>query len=87
MGSVNTSTYGNGTGTIPGQANTIYETQGTDKQSGNGGLNNLGQPPLQDSASGMGGAGGGPLAGYATTGATNGTYGSGGGGEFGGATN
>jgi len=65
MGSVNTSTYGTGgTGTIPGQASTIYETQGTDKKSGNGGLNNLGQPPLQDSASGMGGAGAGPLAGY-----------------------
>jgi len=67
-----------GTGMIPGQASTIYGTQGTDEQSGNGGLNNLGQPPLQDSASGMGGAGGGPLAGYGvgsikstTTGATN----------------
>jgi len=58
------------------------------------GLNNLGQPPFLDSASGMGGAGGGTLAGYGVgsststnTGATNGTYGSGGGGAFGGATN
>jgi len=72
----------------------IYETIGTNEQSGNGGLNNLGQSPFQDSASGMGGAGGGPLAGYGvgsttstTTRATNGTYGSGGGGAFGGATN
>jgi len=95
MGSINTSTYGiRGTGTIPGHASTIYETQGTDEKSGNGGLNNLGQPPFLDSASGMGGAGGGPLAGYGvssstsiTTGATNGTYGSGGVGAFGGATN
>jgi len=60
---------------------------------GSKGLNNLGQPPFLDSASGMGGAGGGPLAGYGvgsttstTTRATNGTYGSGGG-AFGGATN
>jgi len=57
------------------------------EQSGNG------QPPFLDSASGMGGAGGGPLAGYGVgsststiTRATNGTYGSGGG-AFGGATN
>jgi len=89
------STYGTGrTGTIPGQATSIYETQGTDEKSGNGGLNNLGQPPFLDSASGMGGAGGVTLAGYGvgsitstTTGATNGSYGSGGGGAFGGATN
>jgi len=95
MGSVNTSNYGTwGTRTIPGQASTIYETQGTDEKSGNRGLNNLGQPPLLDSASEMGGAGGGPLAGYGvgsststTTGAKNGTYGSGGRGAFGGATN
>jgi len=52
------------------------------------------KPPLLDSASEMGGAGGGPLAGYGvgsststTTGAKNGTYGSGGRGAFGGATN
>jgi len=52
IGSVNTSTYGTrGTGTFPGQASTIYEIQGTGEQSGNGGLNNLGQPPLLDSAS------------------------------------
>jgi len=90
MGSVNTSTYGTGgTGTIPGQDSTIYETLGSQEQSGNGGLNNLGQLPLLDSAFGMGGAGGGPLAGYGvgsststTTGATNGTYGSGGGGAL-----
>jgi len=94
MGSVNTSTYGTGgTGTIPGQDGTIYETSTSGEQSGNGGLNKLGQPPFLDSASGMGGAGGGPLAGYGvgsststTTGATNGTYGSRGGGAFGGAT-
>jgi len=93
MGSVNTSTYGTGgTGTFPGQDGTIYETSTSGEQSGNGGLNNLGQPPFLDSASGMGGAGGGPLAGYGvgsststTTGATNGTYSSGGG-AFGGAT-
>jgi len=66
----------------------------TATKSGNGGLNNLGQPPFLDSASGMGGAGGGPLAGYGlgsitstTTGAINGTYGSGEGVAFGGATN
>jgi len=36
MGSVNTSTYGSGgTGTIPGQASTIYETQGTVEKSRN----------------------------------------------------
>jgi len=59
MGSVNTSTYGTGgTGTIPGQDGTIYETSTSGEQSGNGGLNNLGQPPFLDSASGMGGAGG-----------------------------
>jgi len=95
MGSVNTSTYGNGgTGTIPGQDGTIYETLGSGEQSRNGGLNNLGQLPLLDSASGMAGAGGGTLAGYGvgsitstTTRVTNGTYGSGGGGAFGGAPN
>jgi len=85
-----------GTGTIPGQDGTIYETSTSGEQSGNRGLNNLGQPPFLDSASGMGGAGGGggPLAGYGvgsststTTRAINGTYGSGGGGAFGGATN
>jgi len=91
MGPVNTSTYGTGgTGTIPGQASTIYETQGRGEKSENGGLNNLGQPPFLDTASGMGGSG---LAGYGvgsitstTTRATNGTYGSGGG-AFCGATN
>jgi len=95
MGSVNTSTYGSGgTRTFPGQDGTIYETSTSGEQSGNGGLNNLGQPPFLDSASGMVGAGGGPLAGYGvgsststTTGATNGTYGSRGGGAFGRATN
>jgi len=91
MGSVNTSTYGTGgTGTFPGQDGTIYETSNSGEQSGNEGLNNLGQPPFLDSASGMGGAGGGPLAGYgvgSSTSTTNGTYGSGGGGAFGGATN
>jgi len=79
MGSVNTSTYGTGgTRAFPGQDGTIYEISNSGEQSGNGGLNNLGQPPLLDSASGMGGAGGGPLAGYGvgsststTTGATN----------------
>jgi len=95
MGSVNTSTYDTGgTGTFPGQDSTIYETSTSGEQSGNGGLNNLGQPPFLNSASGMGGAGGGPLAGYGvgsststTTGATHGTAGSRGGGAFGGATN
>jgi len=93
MGSVNTSTYGTGgTGTFSGSSSTIYETLGTDEQSGNGGLNNLGQPPDQNYASGMGGAGGGPNGGYSVasssinTGATNGTLGCGGGGAFGGAT-
>jgi len=94
-GSVNTSTYGTGeTRTFPGQDATIYETSTSGEQSGNGRLNNLGQPPFLDSASGMGGAGGGPLAGYgvgsstsAITRATNGNYGSEGGGAFGGATN
>jgi len=84
MGSVNTSAYGTGgTGTFPGQDGTIYETSTSGEQSGNGGLNNLGQPPFLDSAYGMGGSGGGPLAGYGvgsststTAGATNGTYGS-----------
>jgi len=79
MGCVNTFTYGTGgTRTFPGQDGTIYETSTSGEQSGNGGLHNLGQPP--DSASGMGGAGSGPLAGYGvdsststTTGATNGT--------------
>jgi len=32
---------------------TIYETSTSGEQSGNGGLNNLGQPPFLDSASGM----------------------------------
>jgi len=94
MGSVNTSTYGTGgIRTFTGQDGTIYETSTSGEQSGNGGLNNLGQPPFLDSASGMGGAGGRRLAGYGvgsstsnTTRATNGTYGSGGG-AFGGSTN
>jgi len=43
MGSVNTFTYGTGgTRTFPGQYGTIYETSTSGKQSGNGGLNNLG---------------------------------------------
>jgi len=68
----------------------VYETMGTNEQSGNRGLNNLSQPPDQNYASGMGGAGGGPNGGYSVasssinTGATNGTLGCGG--AFGGAT-
>jgi len=88
--SVNTGTYGTGgMGTIPGSNSTIYETMGTNEQSGNGGLNNLSQPPDQNYASGMGG---GPNGGYSVasdlinTGATNGTLGCGGGRAFGGAT-
>jgi len=92
MGSVNTSTYGTGgTRTFLGQDGTIYETTTSGEQSGNGGLNNLGQPPFLDSASGMGGGGGGPLTGYgvgsSTSTTTRATNGSGGGGAFGGATN
>jgi len=60
MGLVNMGTYGmGGTGTILGSNSTIYETMGTNEKSGNGGLNNLSQPPDQNYASGMGGAGGG----------------------------
>jgi len=93
MGSVNTGTYGTGgMGTIPGSSSTVYETLGTNEQSGNGGLNNLGQPPDQNYASGMGGAVGRRNGGYSVasslinTGSTNGTLGCGGGGAFGGAT-
>jgi len=93
MGSVNMGTYGTGdTGTIPGSNSTVYETMGTNEQSGNGGLSNLGQPPDQNYASGMDGAGGRPNGGYSVasdsinTGTTNGTLSCGGGGAFGGAT-
>jgi len=63
MGLVNMGTYGTGgTETIPGSNSTIYETMGTNEQSGNGALNNLGQPPDQNYDSGMSGASGGPNA-------------------------
>jgi len=92
MGLVNMGTYGTGgMGTILGSSSTVYETLGTNEQSGNGGLNNLSQPPDQNYASGMGGAGGGPNGGYSVasslinTGATNRTLGCGEGRAFGGA--
>jgi len=58
--------YGNmeyGSGTFPGQNSTTYVARGTNEQSGNGGLNNLGASPILGYASGMGGAGGGPTPG------------------------
>jgi len=52
---------------------TTYVARGTNEQSGNGGLNNLGASSISGYASGMGGAGGGP---------TLGSYGCGGNGAF-----
>jgi len=69
MGIYETSSYGTGgTGTFPGQNGQAY-TPGETVQSGNGGLNNLGQAPISGNQSGSGGAGGGP---------TPGSYGCGG---------
>jgi len=60
MGIYETSSYGTGgTGTFPGQNGLAY-TPGETVQSGNGGLNNLGQAPISGNQSGSGGAGGGP---------------------------
>jgi len=73
MGIYETSAYGTGgTGTFPGQNGQAY-TPGETVQSGNGGLNNLGQAPISVFQSGQGGAGGGP---------TPGRYGCGGEGAY-----
>jgi len=63
MGIYETTTYGaGGSGTFPGQNGQAY-TPGETVQSGNGGLNNLGQAPILGNQSGSGGAGGGPTPG------------------------
>jgi len=60
-------------GTFPSSNSTTYVAGGINEHSGNGGLNNLGAPPVMYYQSGTGGAGGGP---------TLGSYGCGGNGAF-----
>jgi len=62
MGIYETTSYGmGGTGTFPGQNGLAYTPGETGLQSGNGGLNNLGEAPILGNQSGSGGAGGGLL--------------------------
>jgi len=74
MGYYGNTEYGTGrSGTFLGQNSTTYVAGGTNEHSGNGGLNNLGAPPVMDNQLGTGGAGGRP---------TPGSYGCGGNGGF-----
>jgi len=45
-----------GSGTFPGSNSTIYKVDDPSSESGNGGLNNLGQPVMPGFTSGLGGA-------------------------------
>jgi len=75
-----------GSGTFPGSNSTIYEVDDPSSESGNGGLNNLGQPVMPGFTSGLGGTGGSPNAGYSAFSleTPNGSYVCRGSGAFGG---
>jgi len=75
-----------GSGTFPGSNSAIYKADDPSSESGNGGLNNLGQPVMQGFTSGLGGAGGGPNTGYSAFSleTPNGSYRCGGSRAFGG---